>query len=40
MHRLIAALRRFDDHWLGDLIGAASLFAFVPVFLILTEFLR
>lgn len=25
--RVRAALRRLDAHWLGDLIGAASLFA-------------
>lgn len=24
--RAIAALRRLEDHWLGDLIGVASLF--------------
>lgn len=27
MRRIVRALRALDDHWLGDLIGAASLFA-------------
>lgn len=26
MALLFRALARFDDHWLGDLLGAASLF--------------
>lgn len=26
MKRLMSALRRLDDHWLGDLIGTVCLF--------------
>ena len=26
MARMITAMRRLDDHWIGDLIGAVSLF--------------
>lgn len=25
--RLVSAVRALDDHWIGDLIGAVSLFA-------------
>ena len=27
MARLLRAMARLDDHWLGDLIGAVSLFS-------------
>jgi hypothetical protein len=32
--RLLRAARALDDHWLGDLIGAASLFALLWVGLV------
>lgn len=27
MARILRALARFEDHWIGDLIGVVSLFA-------------
>lgn len=35
MRRVMTALRRLDDHWLGDVIAAACLFGTVPVVLFL-----
>ncbi|MEI2806211.1 MAG: hypothetical protein V9G18_09795 [Albidovulum sp.] len=32
--RLLRAARALDDHWIGDLIGAASLFATLYVALV------
>ena len=31
--RLIAALARLDDHWLGDVLGVICLAAIVPMVL-------
>lgn len=35
MHKLKTALRRLDDHWIGDLIGVTGLFCLVPIVLFL-----
>ncbi len=34
LHRLIRVARALDDHWIGDLIGVASLFATLWVALV------
>lgn len=33
MRKFLAACRRLDDHWIGDLIGLVGLFAIVPLIL-------
>ncbi|MFN3576397.1 MAG: hypothetical protein ACK4TJ_05385 [Tabrizicola sp.] len=35
MQRLLTAIRRLDDHWLGDLIGVLLLFGLIPLVLFL-----
>lgn len=35
MRKLIKIINKLDDHWLGDLIGAASLFATGYILLLL-----
>ncbi|WP_268815760.1 hypothetical protein [Tabrizicola flagellatus] len=38
MRRLLNAVRRLDDHWLGDLIGVLCLFGLIPLVLFLGTF--
>lgn len=37
---IVRGLRRLDDHWLGDLIGAASLFVMLWIFLFMGAFFQ
>lgn len=39
MRKLLAACRRLDDHWAGDLIAAACLFGLIPLTLFLGSLL-
>ncbi len=40
MRKLLAACRRLDDHWVGDLIGVVFLFALIPLVLFLSVILE
>lgn len=31
MRRMLRALARLDDHWLGDVVGSLCLFALIPI---------
>ncbi len=33
MRKFLAACRRLDDHWVGDVIGAIFLFSLIPAVL-------
>ena len=33
MRKLLAACRRLDDHWVGDVIGVVCLFGLIPLVL-------
>jgi len=39
MRKLFAACKRLDDHWLGDVIAVAFLFALVPLALFIGSIL-
>lgn len=35
MRKILAACRRLDDHWVGDVIGVVFLFSLIPAVLAL-----
>lgn len=40
MRKLLAACRRLDDHWVGDVIGVVFLFGLIPLVLFIGYFLN